>query len=51
MVCSGMSSPKFSTMVAPITAKVSCSGSLPLPSMDLEYARKGTFSLVWSVPV
>ena len=43
---SGMATPKLSAMVAPITAKVRVSSSLPLPFMDGEYARNGTFSLV-----
>ena len=48
---SGISTPKFSATVAPITANVSVSGSPPLPLNDGEYATNGTFSLVWSVPL
>ena len=32
-------------------ANVSESGSFPYPSIDGEYAKNGTISLVWSVPV
>ena len=46
IVPSGIDKPKLSTTVAPITANVFSSGSNPFPSIDLEYARKGTFSLV-----
>ena len=51
MVPSGMETPKLSAAVAPMTANVSASGSSPLPFMDGDHARNGTFSLVWSVPV
>lgn len=51
IVPSGILTPKFSAIVAPIIANVSVSSSLPQPSIAGEYARKGTFSLVWSVPV
>ena len=51
MVPSGIATPKLSAIVAPVTAKVCVSSSLPLPWKDGEYARNGTFSLVWSVPV
>ena len=51
MVSSGMAMPKLSVMVAPITAKVSASTSAPGVCIDRAYARNGTFSLVWSVPV
>lgn len=51
IVPSGMAMPKLSVMVAPITAKVSASISAPGVCIDREYARNGTFSLVWSVPV
>ena len=47
----GIVTPKLSAIVAPITAKVSSEGILPPPLMDGEYARNGTFSFVWSVPV
>ena len=51
IVPSGISTPKLSATVAPTTANVSSSGSSPLPVMEGEYARKGTFSRVWSVPL
>ena len=36
IVCSGISKPKLSATVAPMTAKVSASGSLPLPCKEGE---------------
>ena len=51
MVPSGMATPKFSATDAPITAKVSSFSSAPPLSIRFEYATKGTYSLVWSVPV
>ena len=47
MVPSGIFTPKSSAIVAPMMAKVSVSGSSPLPFIALEYARNGTFSLVF----
>ena len=46
IVPSGIFTPKLSTIVAPITAKVFWSSSLPLPVMDGEYHSIGTISLV-----
>lgn len=50
MVPPGIGMPKFSATVAPTTPKLSCSCSGPEDFNEGEYARKGTFSLVWSVP-
>ena len=46
IICSSFASPKFSSTVAPTVPKLSTSGSSPKPSMEREYAKNGTFSLV-----
>ena len=51
IVSSGIATPKFAAIVAPMSAKESDSGRLPLIVSFGEYRRSGTYSLVWSVPV
>ena len=41
---------KLSAIVAPITAKLSLLSKIPWPFIDGEYAKNGTYSLVWSLP-
>ena len=46
IVPSGISTPKLSAIVAPITANVSRPSIFPFCSMEGEYAMNGTYSLV-----